>query len=109
MNERIFILHPGLSGYITPYWELCVEEDSIVYRLRAGEIRQADLIVSARPLPPGWAPGRFVAPVDVPGQRHLIEELVAGQIEIDLERGLLCCPPWLRDRYRDEANRKVET
>ena len=113
MAERVFLLHPGL-GSITPYWELCHEEDPIVARVRAGEIRVAGIVITVPAIPPAWMPGRFLLLIDddaakaveALGGRGSMWAEVTGQVEIDLERGLRACPEWLRARYRDVANGK---
>lgn len=104
----LFMLHPGLAPTIRPYWELLLDRAEPTYgRLARGEIRKAGVVLAVTRdgggMPPAWMPGRFLAwlPVDPRGGEGTDwAELAAGNVEVDLERGLAACPLWLRERYR---------
>lgn len=109
--ERIFMLHPGLSWSITPYWELVDDDEPFAGLVRAGEIRKAGTIITFPVLPAAWMPGRFLATIHDEvfdaaqrlGQPGAAWVEVTGQVEVDLARGLAACPEWLRERYRGIA------
>lgn len=111
MKERIFLLHPGVEGFVERHWELMApgpSADPFAARVARGEVPEARVFLAVPPLPPGWAPGRYFAlfplpePEPGPGRSFDWKEVTA-QVEIDRERGLDRVPGHLRERYRKET------
>lgn len=101
-TEPIFMLHPGLQGYIQPYWEMLNStEDPLAERIRDGKIETAGLVVALPAMPYGWMPGRFFALFGPPGDSVWKE--VTSQVQIDMEKGLSVVPEGFRGLYRERA------
>lgn len=95
--DRIFALYQGFDE--ESYWELREEEaDPLIVRVKKDDVKQCGCLMTNKPLPYAWAPGRFFMLLGIGGDKKDWRE-VSHLVQHDPELGLEACPDWLRPQY----------
>jgi hypothetical protein len=104
--EAIFILHPGITGYFGPYWELYGEPslpDSFYTRAKKGAIEEIKDGILKSSFPRAWAKGRFYALIPLNDGEKQEWRDVTKYVIVDEYKGLQQCPEHIREKYHYKA------